>query len=73
MYRKNTNIIISAIYRATRYTNDYAISEFNNIILNNFNTFNNTKLIICGDFNLDTLKTDNLNVNNFINTINEIL
>ena len=68
---KNTNIIISAIYRATRYTNE-AISEFNNIILNNFNTFNNKKLIICGDFNLDILKTDNLNVNNFINTINEI-
>ena len=32
------------------------------MILNNFNTFNNTTLIICGDFNLNILKTDNLNV-----------
>ena len=38
---KNTNIIISAIYRATRYTNE-AISEFNNIMLKNCNPFNNT-------------------------------
>ena len=67
---KNTNII-NAIYRATRYTNE-AISELNNIILNNFNTFKNKKMIICIDLYFDIIKTDNLNLYKFINTINEI-